>query len=347
MTSKVENKINKDNHIISISQLDRNGEKYQKRKHILITGLCNNNCLFCFSKNNLKINHLAIKKIKQMFDDGISEGCNGLIISGGEPTLHPNFIEIISLAKNTGYKYIQIITNGRMFSYPTFLRKAKDAGLSEITFSIHGHNAKLHDYITQVKGSYNQVIKAVKLAHRYKIPMKINIVVNKKNIKHLKDMALTFAKLRVKTIGLLQIVPFGDAWINRNKLFYDLSKYNKNIKEFIEESKKKKISICSNRFDLELFEDYPELAQDPHKFINEVEARLNEFETLTKKGKELYCYPVKCNYCFLKDFCKELHTKNKKIRSGLTTKKDIAYLNENNLINPIKFAENYIKKFIK
>jgi MoaA/NifB/PqqE/SkfB family radical SAM enzyme len=44
-----------------------------------------------------------------------------------------------------GYPKIQTVTNGRMFSYPEFLHRCVDAGLSEITFSINGTNAKIHD----------------------------------------------------------------------------------------------------------------------------------------------------------------------------------------------------------
>ena len=220
MTSEKSRQKNKSDSKISISQIDKKGGICQKRKHILITSLCNNNCIFCFSKNNIKIGNLRLNKIEKILDDGLSEGCSGLIISGGEPTIHPKFIELISLAKKKGYKHVRVITNGRMFSYSSFLRRAKQAGLDEIAFSIHGHNAKLHDYITGTKGSYNQVIRAVKLAHKLKIPMKINVVVNKKNIKYLKDIVLTFSELGIKTIGLLQIVPFGEAWTNRNQLFF-------------------------------------------------------------------------------------------------------------------------------
>jgi len=322
--------------MISISQMNREGNKYQKRKHMIITGLCNNNCRFCFSKENLKIGHLSVNKIKKILDQGLSEGCEGLIISGGEPTIHPEFIEVIYLAKKRGYKYIEVITNGRMFSYPSFFKKVKDAGLDAITFSVHGHNAVLHDFITRVKGSYNQVIKAVKFASRLHIPIKINVVVNKKNINHLKDIASTFSELGVRVIGLLQLVPFGEAWNNRDRLFYDLSKYNKSIKEFLEESKKRGLSVWSNRFNVNTYSCYPELAQDPDKFVNEVEARLYEFQESSNKNKPLYCYPNRCDFCFLKNFCKTFFEIN-----------DFVHNNKRGFkVNPIKFADYYARNIV-
>ncbi len=324
------------NDLVSISQIDRFGKNYQKRKHLLITSLCNNNCLFCFSKENLKIKNLSLKEIEEKLEEGLLEGCKGVIISGGEATIHPKFIQIIGIAKEKGYKYVEVITNGRMLSYPLFIKKIKKKGIDAITFSIHGHDAKTHDSLTRVKGSYNQAIKAISLATKLKIQIKINIVVNKKNIKHLSKMADIFSEIGVTTIGLLQLVPFGEAWANRKELFYNLNEYEKYIKKFIKKTKEKNITIWSNRFDVKTYLKYPELSQDPSKFINEVEARIFEFENSSLKNKPLFCYPKRCNYCFLKDFCKNFYEINELIHKE----------NIQRRIDPIKFAQFYSKKIV-
>ncbi len=49
-----------------------------------------------------------------------------------------------------------------MFAYKEYARKALEAGITNIIFSIHGHNEKLHDSLTQVEGSFSQMVRGVK-----------------------------------------------------------------------------------------------------------------------------------------------------------------------------------------
>ncbi|MBT3465167.1 radical SAM protein, partial [archaeon] len=132
-----------------ISQEDKEKAIHDKRKHIRITSLCNNNCSFCLAGDMSNEGHYEIDRIKKELEDGIKEGCTRVILSGGEPSIHPDFPKIIKLAKSIGYKKIQTISNGRMFSYRKFLNDCIGSGLSEITFSIHGHTSEIHDALTR------------------------------------------------------------------------------------------------------------------------------------------------------------------------------------------------------
>jgi len=70
--------------------------------NISIIDSCNNNCEFCFQgshKNNNKLNISDIDKILTWYN--YFTGNIGLI--GGEPTLHPDFIEICKLCTGKGY----------------------------------------------------------------------------------------------------------------------------------------------------------------------------------------------------------------------------------------------------
>ena len=335
-------KINPDTHITTQTDIKDNISK--KAIHFLITEKCNSNCIFCFSEKELTKKHLPINIINKNLQKYFDLGYTILVLSGGEPTIHPNFIEIISSAKSIGYENIKIITNGRMFAYKKFLKKTINAGLDEATISLHSHIPKIQDYLSNTKGSFGQAITGIKNCIDSKLDIKINIVVNKHNLKTLKKSIAFFSQLGIKKIGLLRIMPYGKAWKNKDSLFYNHEKNIKYLNEALDFSKQNKIDIRTNRFDLKLFKNYPEFIQHPFKFINEVESRINEFKAFTEKGENLFCYPERCNYCFLKNFCKELHEKDNKIKKGIKTKEDDPYLDKDNLINPIKFAKDYIEK---
>ena len=77
------------------------------------------------------------------------KGASRVVISGGEASLHPEFMAFIAYAKELGYRKIQTVTNGYRFGEETFLKQALDAGLGEITYSLHGHTTELHDRLTR------------------------------------------------------------------------------------------------------------------------------------------------------------------------------------------------------
>lgn len=152
----------------------------KRANHLLITGKCNSNCIFCFSKKELIKKHFSREILNDIMQKQFDSGCRILVLSGGEPTIHPDFIKLISNAKSMGYQYIRVITNGRMFAYKKFIRDSINAGLDEATISIHSHVPKIQDDLSKVNGSFKQALKGIKNCINFKLNTKINIVVNKK-----------------------------------------------------------------------------------------------------------------------------------------------------------------------
>jgi uncharacterized radical SAM superfamily Fe-S cluster-containing enzyme len=81
---------------------------------IEITERCNLNCPVCFAESG-QGEHRPLSVVKQMLDAAVSSA-NGapdvLQISGGEPTTHPELIEILRYAKSLPFKYVMLNTNG-------------------------------------------------------------------------------------------------------------------------------------------------------------------------------------------------------------------------------------------
>ncbi|MCF7861564.1 radical SAM protein [Candidatus Woesearchaeota archaeon] len=302
----------KDNEIVPFKELITtkqvsiiNGEKI-KALHILINGICNSNCEFCFSRKNLIKENYSYDKIKTIIDRESKNGFKSLVISGGEPTIHPNYIKIIKYAKKIGYNHVKTITNGRMFADYNYIKEAYDAKLDEVNISIHSHIPEVHDGLTKVKNSFRQGINAVKNCINLKISTKVCIVVNKKNICELPKTLLFFKKLGIDRIGLLRVMPFGKAWKNRTLLFENNKENFDYLTEALTVARQNNIKIELNRFDLMLFHKFPEFTQHPMKLLNEVYSKIEEYENLIKNRQLLYCYPQRCKFCFLEDFCLKL-----------------------------------------
>jgi uncharacterized radical SAM superfamily Fe-S cluster-containing enzyme len=93
---------------------------------IEINEACNLTCPVCFADSSVKREaHRSLTEIEVMLDALVrSEGEPDLVqISGGEPTLHPNFFEILDSAKRRPIRHLMINTNG--------LRIARETGFAE------------------------------------------------------------------------------------------------------------------------------------------------------------------------------------------------------------------------
>ncbi|MBC6980415.1 radical SAM protein [Caulobacter sp. 17J80-11] len=87
---------------------------------------CNLSCPVCFADSSVKREgHRPLAEIEAMFDVLVdSEGEPDLVqISGGEPTIHPQFFEILAAARRRPIRHLMINTNG--------LRIAREPGFAE------------------------------------------------------------------------------------------------------------------------------------------------------------------------------------------------------------------------
>lgn len=282
---------------------------HQKRNWVRLTYDCNDHCVFCLDAHAHNGTNRDRNEIKEQILDGRRKGAQRLILSGGEPTIHPNYVDFIRLGAMAGYEKIQTVTNGRMFAYREFLTRCLDAGLGEITFSIHGPNAKIHDALVGTKGAFEQEVKGLKYALEDGRPIiNIDVCVNRGNVKQLPALLKKFTDMGVLEYDLLHVIPFGNAYTEgKETLFYDLEKMRPYLLEAFAYSKKPGIHIWLNRFPPQHLEGYEHLIQDPYKLNDEVRGRKEEYKLLLEEGEPLDCRaPHRCGFCYMEPLCDTL-----------------------------------------
>lgn len=295
----------------------------QNRVWVRVASACNNKCIFCLDSNAQDWTFPTDDEIKKNIKDGFKEWYdNRVIISGGEASINPKFAEYIKYAREIWYGRVQTVTNWNMFASETFCKKVFEAWLQEVTFSFHGHNETLHDYLVATPWAFKKSLKwLIYIKKNFpEIIINIDIVVNKVNVKFLPDIVKFFMKLWVYEYDILQIIPFGRGFQeHKEKLFYNIWDYSDKLKETWELSKKQNMYMWTNRFPAEAFEWYEDLIQDPRKIKWEVmwEWR-HHFEPfiLSKWEEKQECYNMwACDVCFLNQYCNDFINKqnNKKI----------------------------------
>ncbi|MGB0592386.1 MAG: radical SAM protein [Myxococcota bacterium] len=278
-----------------------------KRHWVRLTRLCNQRCLFCLDSWNHNGTYVDTAQLFQYIELGHRLGRERLILSGGEPTIHPDYVKFIRHGRKVGYDWIQTVTNGMMFAYPEFTRKCLQAGLDEVTMSIHGHTPRIQDRLTGVKGAFEQAIQGIrniKALSGGRTVINIDIVINKQNISHLREIIDFFRTFGIHEFDLLYMVPFGRGFGEyRKQLYFNLDDHHEDLQRALEPSREPGVYIWTNRLPPEHLEKFEDLIQAPHKLHSEVQGGLHNFEGFMKMGVAPDCHGERCDFCFLKGLC--------------------------------------------
>ncbi len=184
-----------------------------KRLDLKTGFLCNNNCLFCVQADNKLKGNRPFSELKKDLEDS-RKHCDEVVLTGGEVTIRKDFLEIVSYAKELGYRNIQIQTNGRMFSDIEFCKRAIAAGATEFSPALHGYTAEQHDFLTQAKGSFKETVKGIINLKRLGAHVITNTVIVKPNYRNAKEIAGLLVKLGVDQYQLAFVHPMGNALKN-------------------------------------------------------------------------------------------------------------------------------------
>lgn len=150
---------------------------------------CNSRCTFCCAQGGWLTPMRKLEEIKRELDRMTSEmDLESISISGGEPTIHPNILDIVRYARDKGFRNIHMNTHARGFKTPEIVRQYMDAGLNSVMVSIHGHTREIQDGIHRVKGAFDQMIKGVENVAANGLLYRFFTVICRANMDHLPDI---------------------------------------------------------------------------------------------------------------------------------------------------------------
>jgi len=180
---------------------------------------CDEKCSFCSQETSWRRRPAAaFDAVAKDLYLAYGRGCRLLVLNGGEPTLHKDFLKIVALAKKTGYDQVHIQTNGLRLADPSFARDCAAAGLSWARFSIHGHTAALHDGLVRVPGALAKAKKAMSNLRELGVKVGINTVINAANASALAEFYERFLDAGITDFGLIYPLYEGDMAENQGAM---------------------------------------------------------------------------------------------------------------------------------
>jgi MoaA/NifB/PqqE/SkfB family radical SAM enzyme len=173
--------------------------------------LCNFSCVHCIRDEAGPKHHLPLALIDKVLREVQPyHMVTYVALTGGEPTLHPQFADIVHLVTSHGYPF-GFVTNGWNFSHTFDLLRPVKEWIGQITLSLDGASEITHDALRRRPGSFRRVMQAISLCTFHGIPVHINMVVTQANRTELEAMALLASRLGCAALGYGHCQPTPDA----------------------------------------------------------------------------------------------------------------------------------------
>ena len=152
---------------------------------IEVTSLCNWMCEHCYVSDSFHDKY-NLDNLRQLFVKFREKGVNEIVLIGGEIFVKEDIFEIITLARNMFFNVV-------LESNISLLDKEKikilsELYISEVSCTVFSLDEKIHDSITGIKGSLNQVLKNLEILKQYNIYTVVKTPLMRKNKYHFRNI---------------------------------------------------------------------------------------------------------------------------------------------------------------
>ena len=168
-----------------------------KHASIEILRLCPNNCKHCSSDSGPNTNDYIIPLdiIKNVFDGLKRLGAEEVSISGGEPFLHKDLVNIVKYGKEKGFKIFVytsgiIFDNNNKYTYlnEEIIKELSEINLDKLIFNFQSLKEDVYNNIMGTNGNLNLVKKSIEISRKNNIWTELHFVPMKYNYKEIPDI---------------------------------------------------------------------------------------------------------------------------------------------------------------
>jgi MoaA/NifB/PqqE/SkfB family radical SAM enzyme len=147
---------------------------------LYVTQRCNIRCITCYALDQLERDtDLSFDDLVRLLADFRTRGAWRLSLLGGEPTVYRPLGDLVARARDLGYTFVRINTNG-MFA-TSLLSDTRMRGIDVLCFSIDGATAAVNDSIR--KGSrLERVLENLRAAREAGFEVRVNATITSRNI---------------------------------------------------------------------------------------------------------------------------------------------------------------------
>ncbi|MBQ9408260.1 MAG: radical SAM protein, partial [Clostridia bacterium] len=194
--------------------------RYRNSVHWSITGACNLRCRHCFmSAPHAKHGAPSREEIMNIADQLAECGVFSASLTGGEPLIREDFLEIIDALIAREIAVTTIYTNGWLVDEK--LLDALEARGVRPSFQLSFDGIGLHDFLRGVHGAEERTVSALRLLQARGYSVEVSMCIHRKNAPVLRETVNYLASLGVKGMkcgSMMELGEWADPALNDLKL---------------------------------------------------------------------------------------------------------------------------------
>ncbi|NDW08970.1 radical SAM protein [Dysgonomonas sp. 520] len=208
---------------------------------------CNIRCKMChFSDEEQRKKMKGVMTLDEMTKFGNAFFHRALKLQigcGAEPTLHKDLPKLIALGKEKKVPWVSITTNANLLS-DKMLTDCLEAGLDEITISLHGVKKETYEFMMD-KASHDVFLDVLyrmsEAKKKYNFSIRINYTINEDNVDELANFFDVYGNIDFDVIQLRPIANFGNTTYHNFSYARLIEKYDETIQKVKDEAIKRNI----------------------------------------------------------------------------------------------------------
>lgn len=200
------------------------GDYGPRRLNVELANICNLHCSYCFrADENLYSTHAEFFSL-ELLRRVIAEACSSANVTrinftGGEPTLHPAFAEILRTIGDAGLT-TSFVTNGWHFDRVWPAIQQNRNAVSHVAFSLDGVTRETHDH-WRGKGSFDRLVRAFSRCYISQLPFGLKIVIRRDLVDQLEQIAIFAARMGAASLHFVHVMPTSNAVAGDSALTLD------------------------------------------------------------------------------------------------------------------------------
>lgn len=172
------------------------------RIELELTERCNLSCKFCYNSQKPVDSPCVMEILQRLVEEGVPE----IVLTGGEPVLHPRFKDILRRCSPM-FQKTMVQTNGTLID-DDVADLLEENEVYEVNISLHG-SSMLHDALTMHESSHKDATAAIRRLIRRNVRVSSNFVMTKENVAGLESNLGELYQLGVRCMTLTRFTPTG------------------------------------------------------------------------------------------------------------------------------------------
>lgn len=176
---------------------------------IELVSACNLRCAYCFRDEEMlyrSLRYLSPERLRAILDRTARAWPRfALAFTGGEPSLHPRFADVVREVARRGLGY-RLVTNGWHFERIRDALVRTRRALQYVVFSLDGAGREEHDR-HRGAGSFDRLQRAMAWARSAELPFQVNVVLRKGTRPQMEALSLLAARAGARAVNFGALLP--------------------------------------------------------------------------------------------------------------------------------------------